>query len=72
MRAHIWIIGHSMVHWARVRAINSSLGPHLSYINISWISRRGMRWAEMLPAIRARAAAEGPPDALVIQLGEKS
>lgn len=69
----LWIVGHSIVHWARLRAVTRDWCSDLQLPNnvkLSWITRRGMRWEEFLPAVSNRIAVEGPPDALVIQLGE--
>ncbi|XP_077775832.1 uncharacterized protein LOC144325689 [Podarcis muralis] len=69
----IWMVGHSIVHWAGVAARQSGLGPGLglpSHVRVSWLSRRGMRWSEFLPRIRRQLLLEGPPEAIVVQLGE--
>lgn len=71
----VWIIGHSIVHWARIHAVNQGQGGALELpenVEPSWISRCGMRWAEFLPAVKARVAKDGPQDALLIQLGENN
>ncbi|XP_033024283.1 immunoglobulin superfamily member 1-like [Lacerta agilis] len=70
---HIWMVGNSIVHWARERASQRGWGRNLGLppsVKISWITRRGMRWDEFLPAVKSRAASQGPPDAMVIQLSE--
>ncbi|XP_077791736.1 uncharacterized protein LOC144329093 [Podarcis muralis] len=69
----IWMVGHSIVHWAGVAARQSGLGPDLGFpphIRLSWLSRRGMRWSEFLPSIRRQLLLEGLPAAMVVQLGE--
>ncbi|XP_077783184.1 uncharacterized protein LOC144327470 [Podarcis muralis] len=69
----IWIVGHSIVHWAACRARQSGLGDDLGFpqeVKVSWIARRGMLWKELLPLIQRRVLLEGPPTAIVIQLGE--
>lgn len=69
----IWIVGHSIVHWAADRARQSGLGDGLGlpqHVQVSWISRRGMRWREFLPLIKRRVLLLGPPSAIVVQLGE--
>ncbi|XP_077787004.1 uncharacterized protein LOC144328101 [Podarcis muralis] len=69
----IWMVGHSIIHWAGVAARQSGLGPGLglpSHVRVSWLSRRGMRWSEFLPRIRRQLLLEGPPEAIVVQLGE--
>ncbi|XP_060134288.1 serine/arginine repetitive matrix protein 2 isoform X2 [Zootoca vivipara] len=69
----IWIVGHSIVHWASLRAMESGLGRHLglpNYVSVSWMSRCGMRWDEFLPMVKAKVSCEGPPAAMVVQLGE--
>lgn len=70
---HLWIVGHSIVHWASVRVVELGLGQQhgcLIHIKVSWLARHGMRWNELLPLLWARAASWGPPSALVLQLGE--
>ncbi|XP_077788332.1 uncharacterized protein LOC144328495 [Podarcis muralis] len=69
----IWIMGHSIVHWAARRARQSGLGDDLGLpqeVKVSWFARRGMLWKELLPLIQRRVLLEGPPTAIVIQLGE--
>ncbi|XP_077782889.1 uncharacterized protein LOC144327423 [Podarcis muralis] len=69
----IWLVGHSIVHWAGVAARQSGMGPGLGFpphVQVSWLSRRGMCWAEFLPRIRRQLLLEGPPAAIVVQLGE--
>ncbi|XP_077782887.1 uncharacterized protein LOC144327422 [Podarcis muralis] len=69
----IWIVGHSIVHWAADRARQSGLGDGLGFpqhVQVSWISRRGMLWREFLPLMRRRVFQYGPPSAIVVQLGE--
>ncbi|XP_077789831.1 uncharacterized protein LOC114604422 [Podarcis muralis] len=69
----IWIVGHSIVHWASLRAAESELGHCLglpNHVSVSWMSRCGMRWDEFLPMVRAKVSCEGPPAAMVVQLGE--
>ncbi|XP_060127315.1 uncharacterized protein LOC132591986 [Zootoca vivipara] len=70
---HIWMVGHSIVHWAGLRAGQTPLGPRLglpSNIQVTWMGKRGMRWGELLPLLRRKALLLGCPSALVIQLGE--
>ena len=69
----IWIVGHSIVHWAGVRAEESGLGAGLGFpphVQVSWMARRGMRWCELLPLIQHRLKGEARPDAIVVHLGE--
>lgn len=69
----LWIIGHSIVHWARLCAVTRGWSGDLQLPNnveVSWIARRGMRWEEFFPAVTKRIAVEGPPEAAVIQLGK--
>nr|XP_028592138.1 uncharacterized protein LOC114600328 [Podarcis muralis] len=69
----VWIVGHSIVHWAACRARQSELGAGLGFpqhLQVSWISRRGMLWKEFLPLMQRRVLLEGPPTAIVVQLGE--
>ncbi|XP_077779000.1 uncharacterized protein LOC144326338 [Podarcis muralis] len=72
-RKSVWICGHSIVHWAHVRSASCGLNPNLglpSGMRVSWFSRRGMRWEELMPLLREKVAAFGPPDILILQLGE--
>ncbi|XP_077784237.1 uncharacterized protein LOC144327716 [Podarcis muralis] len=69
----IWMVGHSIVHWAGIGARQSGLGAGLGlppHVHVSWLSRRGMRWSEFLPLIRRQMFLEGPPTAVVVHLGE--
>ncbi|XP_077781463.1 uncharacterized protein LOC144327170 [Podarcis muralis] len=69
----VWICGHSIVHWARVRSASCDLTPNLglpSWVRVSWFSRRGMRWEELMSLLKERVSVFGPPNILIIQLGE--
>ncbi|CAI5782151.1 Hypothetical predicted protein [Podarcis lilfordi] len=69
----IWMVGHSIIHWAGVAARQSGLGPGLGlppHVQLSWLARRGMRWSEFLPRIQRQLILKGPPTAIVVQLGE--
>ncbi|XP_077774448.1 uncharacterized protein LOC144325383 [Podarcis muralis] len=69
----IWMVGHSIVHWAGVEAQRFGLGPGLGlppHVHVSWLTRRGMSWPEFLPLMRRQLGVERPPSAIVIQLGE--
>ncbi|XP_077776806.1 uncharacterized protein LOC144325886 [Podarcis muralis] len=69
----IWMVGHSIVHWAGVEARQFGLGPGLGlppHVQVSWLTRRGMLWPEFLPLMRRQLGVERPPTAIVIQLGE--
>ena len=71
--ADIWIVGTSIVYWAHRRAIVRPIGSNLSFdkqaARISWLGRRGMKWNNLIPYIRARVQTICPPQVLVIQLG---
>lgn len=69
LRRSVWICGHSIVHGARVRAVSCGLAYNLG-VRVSWLSRRGMRWEELMPLLWEKVAKFGPPDILVIHLGE--
>lgn len=49
----MWIIGHSYVHWAGVRAEVRPAGRQLSFdrevAQVRWLGRRGMVWSRLLP-----------------------
>ncbi|XP_054845443.1 uncharacterized protein LOC129336312 [Eublepharis macularius] len=69
----VWICGHSIVHWAGKYAASSGWGRHLGLedcLRIHWMGVRGMLWDSLLPLLVRQARRLGPPDALVIQLGE--
>ncbi|XP_054845357.1 zinc finger protein 318-like isoform X2 [Eublepharis macularius] len=69
----VWICGHSIVSWASLYAAVSGWGIHLGLdeaIFIKWIGVEGMLWNSLVPTVLHHATKSGPPDALVIQLGE--
>ncbi|CAI5799262.1 Hypothetical predicted protein [Podarcis lilfordi] len=73
IRKSVWICGHSIVHWARVWAVSRGLAPNLGLphgVRVSWFSRKGMRWEELMPLLWEKVATFSPPGILVIQLGE--
>ncbi|KAJ7335355.1 hypothetical protein JRQ81_013296 [Phrynocephalus forsythii] len=69
----VCIVGHSIVHWAGNWAARSPAGEHLGLAQaaeISWLGKRGMRWNQLRPTIWRRIRVQGPPNALILQLGE--
>nr|XP_034959601.1 uncharacterized protein LOC118079504 isoform X6 [Zootoca vivipara] len=69
----IWIVGHSIVHWAGTHAAKSTLGLQLGlppHVRLTWMGKRDMRWQELLPLLQRKVLALGFPTALVLQLGE--
>ncbi|XP_054849708.1 olfactory receptor 1020-like [Eublepharis macularius] len=72
-RRIVWICSHSIVHWAGKYAASSGWGRHLGLddrLEIRWIGSRGMLWESLAPTLIRQARREGPPDAVIIQLGE--
>ncbi|KAJ7345560.1 hypothetical protein JRQ81_001510, partial [Phrynocephalus forsythii] len=72
-RRQVWIVGHSIVHWAVEWAARSSAGEQLGLkhtLRIEWLGMRGMLWDRLLPTVWKRAREQGHPDTLIVQLGE--
>lgn len=66
----VWIIGSSYVYWAEIRADVRGIAKTLdTHHTIKWISRRGMRWSELMPKIQLELLHSPPPKMLVIHLG---
>lgn len=72
-RRCVWVVGHSIVHWASEYAASSGWGSNLGLserLQIFWMGRRGMRWPALLPTIKNGLLHSGTPHAIIIQLGE--
>uniref|UniRef100_A0ACB8G3P5 Uncharacterized protein n=1 Tax=Sphaerodactylus townsendi TaxID=933632 RepID=A0ACB8G3P5_9SAUR len=72
-RYQVWLVGHSIVHWAGRCAKKSGWGEHLGLdtsVDIRWLARRGMMWPALLLRLRNSVLQFGFPDAVLLQLGE--
>uniref|UniRef100_A0ACB8FTL8 Uncharacterized protein n=1 Tax=Sphaerodactylus townsendi TaxID=933632 RepID=A0ACB8FTL8_9SAUR len=72
-RYQVWLVGHSIVHWAGRYAKKSGWGEHLGLdtsVDIRWLARRGMTWPALLLRLRNSVLQFGFPDAVLLQLGE--
>ncbi|KAJ7342266.1 hypothetical protein JRQ81_009980, partial [Phrynocephalus forsythii] len=61
----IWIIWHSIVQWANTWASRSPEDPHLGLsnkANLSWLSKRGMLWDDLLTIVWLHLKSKGLPD----------
>ncbi|XP_053548213.1 uncharacterized protein LOC128639960 [Bombina bombina] len=69
----IWVVGHSYVYWAQVRAATLAKGTHLGFryteASVRWIGKRGMRWEELVSTIQQARQRWGRPDVMIIHLG---
>ncbi|XP_075715662.1 uncharacterized protein LOC142750546 [Rhinoderma darwinii] len=70
-RPQVWILGHSYVHWAAVRAGRRPLGPNLglSQADVHWRGVRGLRWVQLLPEVVAVTRHTYGPVVLIIHAG---
>ncbi|XP_053556398.1 uncharacterized protein LOC128647672 isoform X2 [Bombina bombina] len=58
----IWIVGHSFVHWASLRALASRA-------SIRWLGHRGLCWQEFPGLIQEAHRRWGHTDIVVLHLG---
>ncbi|XP_066433068.1 nuclear factor 7, brain-like isoform X2 [Eleutherodactylus coqui] len=69
----VWIVGHSFVHWAQVRAAKHPYGTQLGFpkkrCNILWFGEKDLLWSGMEQLIARAAEQNPPPDILVIHAG---
>ncbi|XP_053561818.1 collagen alpha-1(I) chain-like [Bombina bombina] len=71
--SRIWIIGHSYVHWAALKAHSlpegQQLGIPTSQASIRWLGRRGLQW-DGLPALLQNARHRwGQPHIILLHMG---
>ncbi|XP_029442505.1 uncharacterized protein LOC115082415 [Rhinatrema bivittatum] len=68
-----WIVGHSYIHPAQRRAMKRPYGEHLDIDRagwrVSWFSKRGMGWDELLPFLFERIQMWGEPNLIIFHLG---
>ncbi|OCT99474.1 hypothetical protein XELAEV_18005255mg, partial [Xenopus laevis] len=68
-----WLLGHSYIHWAAQRATfhqaDGQLGFQQAQVQLRWVSRRGLKWEEIVPLVVQKAKEFGPPDIIVIHAG---
>ncbi|XP_028571715.2 uncharacterized protein LOC114589502 [Podarcis muralis] len=70
----IWVVGHSIVHWAADYAWSHNGGRNLNIhpkVCIYWMAQQGMRWPSLMPMLRSAAAVHGPSKALDFTLGRE-
>ena len=61
------------MHWAAEQAWLHDGGRNLNIhpkVRVYWMGHRGMRWQGLMPLISRTAARYGPPEVLILQLGE--
>ncbi|XP_071993342.1 uncharacterized protein [Engystomops pustulosus] len=68
---HIWIVGHSFVHWAERRAAVRPCGQDLGIPNarVHWRGSRGMRWSKVLAEVVQISQVCREPAVLIIHAG---
>lgn len=69
----VLICSHSIVSWARKRALRCNLGSQLGpgeQACINWVGKRGMCWGQLLPALLECVKTHPPPQLVVVHLGE--
>ncbi|XP_031758505.1 collagen alpha-1(I) chain-like isoform X2 [Xenopus tropicalis] len=73
LQCKVWLMGHSFIHWAErrasVRHANRQLGFPVSQVKLHWVSRRGLRWDEIVPRAVQKAKESGPPSVILIHAG---
>ncbi|XP_068118230.1 uncharacterized protein [Hyperolius riggenbachi] len=69
----VWIVGHSFIFWARMRAkerpYSEQLDLNVDDYHIYWKGGRGMRWASFAPKILSLLDSWPVPDILIVHLG---
>ncbi|CAJ0965397.1 unnamed protein product [Ranitomeya imitator] len=69
----VWIMGHSYVVWAALRAAvrpdGRQLGLSRETVTLRWIGKRGMVWKEWLPEFHRFVRLDRVPEIVVIHLG---
>ncbi|XP_077140621.1 uncharacterized protein LOC143805314 isoform X4 [Ranitomeya variabilis] len=69
----IWIMGHSFVFWAALRAAVRPSGRQLGFpqefATLRWIGKRGMVWGQFLSEFHHFVRLDRVPDIVVIHLG---
>lgn len=68
----VWIMGSSIIHWAKQRAIkvqDKHIGLEQHNIHIKWIGRRGMKWCDLKTIFHNELETSPPPSVLIIHLG---
>ncbi|XP_029451850.1 uncharacterized protein LOC115088071 isoform X3 [Rhinatrema bivittatum] len=68
-----WIVGHFYIHRAQRRAMKRPYGEHLEIDRVrwwvSWFSKRGMGWDELLPFLFEWIQMWGEPNLIIFHLG---
>ncbi|OCU00152.1 hypothetical protein XELAEV_18005938mg [Xenopus laevis] len=61
------------VHWAAQRATfhraDGQLGFQQTHVQLRWVSRRGLKWEEIVPLVVQKAKEFGPPNIIVLHAG---
>ncbi|KAE8597603.1 hypothetical protein XENTR_v10016529 [Xenopus tropicalis] len=73
LQCKVWLMGHSFIHWAErrasVRQADGQLGFPVSQVKLQWVSRRGLRWEELVPRAVQEAKDSGPPSVILLHAG---
>ncbi|KAE8630892.1 hypothetical protein XENTR_v10001007 [Xenopus tropicalis] len=73
LQCKVWLMGHSFIHWAErrasVRHADRQLGFTVSQVKLHWVSRRGLRWDEIVPRAVQKAKESGPPNVILLHAG---
>ncbi|XP_053565634.1 translation initiation factor IF-2-like [Bombina bombina] len=68
-----WIVGHSFVHWAAIRAASQPGGQQLGFsfsrVVVRWLGRRGLCWADLPGLLQSAMRRWEKPHVLIIHLG---
>ncbi|XP_053568891.1 uncharacterized protein LOC128659240 [Bombina bombina] len=69
----VWILGHSYVHWAALRAAARAGGLQLGLLSrrmgIRWLEKRGMMWSDLPTQVAEARRRWGRPHVIVLHLG---
>lgn len=67
-----WIIGSSIIHWAKQRALkvlDRHIGLQSNNVHITWMGRRGMKWGDLKTIFYSELETKAAPSVVIIHLG---
>ncbi|XP_075037456.1 uncharacterized protein LOC142098514 [Mixophyes fleayi] len=65
----VWVVGHSFIFWAAKHRLADRRFGFKHPVDIRWLGKRGMLWAELIPTLCKEMEEHGTPDIVVIHLG---
>ncbi len=68
----VWIIGSSIVHWAKqhtIKVLDRNIGLGTYNIRVNWMGLRGLKWIDLKTIFYSELETKAPPAVTIAHLG---